>query len=152
MSAQEILGPSNPSRYSKTFYVQPGDAVVISSYNFGCEKTNEIGEVVKPGDCAVLHKLDIKVESYMVEGDGCSACIGCVLGHVDVSVANSEPVVVCGKTWTHNADNNLSILTVPGVYMFELCDGSSLGSALIQVEQVNIEQAALLPRSLIHGE
>lgn len=151
MAVQEIFGPKQTSRYSKSFFVDPGSAVVISSFNLACDQTNEIGEVTKKGDCAILHKLDLKIEAIMPD-DGCTGCSGCILDHVDVSVANSEPVMICGEMWTHNSQNNLSILTVPGVYMFEFCDESAIGTALIQVERMPISQATMLPRPLIHGE
>lgn len=147
----EIITQDQTSKFSKPFRVDAGTAVIISSFNFSCEKTNEIGEVVRKGDCAVLHKIDLAGED-MGEGDGCVNCGSCLLDGLDVSVASSEPVVVCGEEWTHNANNNLSILTVPGSYMFELCDESAIGSVTMRIEAIPVSQAAMLPRPLIHGE
>lgn len=147
----EIFSQDQAGRLSKPFRVNLGEAVVISSFNFACDQTDEIGEVIRKGDCAILHKIDL-VGDEIPQGSGCVSCNSCILEGLDISVANSEPVVVCGNMWTHNAFNNLSILTVPGAYMFEVCDESAVGSVSIRIESVPVEQAALLPRSLIHGE
>lgn len=147
----EIISQEQESKFSKPFRVDVGKVVVISSFNFACEQQDEIGNVVKAGDCAILHKIELE-ENAIPETNGCVNCNSCVLEGVDVSVANSEPVIVCGELWTHNAFNNLSLLTVPGYYMFELCDESAIGSVSIKIEELTVEQAALLPKSLIHGE
>lgn len=147
----EIIKQNQSSKFSLPFRVDAGKALVISSFNFGCETLDDIGNVVKKGDCAVLHKIDLKdVEIPTVSG--CVGCASCLLEGVDLSVANSEPVIVCGELWTHNSFNNLSILTVPGYYMFELCSDSAIGSVSMRIEEVSLEQAALLPKPLIHGE
>lgn len=147
----EILSQKQTTKFSKPFGVYEGQVVVISSFNFACEQTDEVGEVTRPGDCAILHKIDISGD-VLPQGDGCVNCGGCILEGLDISVTNSEPVVVCGETWTHNSANNLSILTVPGVYMFELCNEDSIGSVSIRIEELGVEQATLLPKPLIHGE
>lgn len=147
----EILGQDQADKFSKPFRVDTGKVVVISSFNFSCEQQDEIGNVVKAGDCAILHKIELE-ENEIKATSGCVSCNSCVLEGVDVSVANSEPVNVCGELWTHNSFNNLSLLTVPGYYMFELCDESAIGSVSIKIEELTVEQAALLPKSLIHGE
>lgn len=146
----EILSQDQVSPYSKVFRVDAGFAVVISSFNFACEQQDEFGEVVKNGDCAILHKIELG-EKEIGTLNGCTSC-SYVLDGVDVNVANSEPVVVCGDLWVHNSDNNLSVLTVPGYYMFELCGETSVGSVTIKVQELTLNQAALLPRGLIHGE
>lgn len=144
----EIFGLGQATKFSKPFRVDVGKVVVISSFNFSCDTMNDVGEVIKKGTCAVLHKINLTTPD-MPSGDG---CCGCILENIDVSIANSEPVVVCCEMWTLNSCNNLLVLSVPGYYMFELCDESAIGSALIRIEELNIEQAALLPRNLIYGE
>lgn len=147
----EIFGSGQTDKFSKPFRVDVGSVVVISSFNFACATTDDVGEVTRPGDCAVLHKIDLQSED-LATANGCVGCGSCILEGLDVSVANSEPVVICGETWTHNAFNNLSILTIPGYYMFELCNEDAIGSVSIRIEDLTLEQAALLPRNLIHGE
>lgn len=147
----EIFGQNQTSKFSKPFRVDVGKVVVISSFNFGCEQQDIIGNVTKEGDCAILHKIELE-DQQMPTGSACTGCASCLLDGVDLSVANSEPVVVCGELWTHNAENNLTVLTVPGAYMFELCDESAIGTVSIKIEELTVEQASLLPKSLIHGE
>lgn len=147
----EIIKQNQASKLSLPFRVDVGKALVISSFNFACETQNEIGEVIKKGDCAILHKIDLS-DVEIPTGSGCVGCATCILEGVDLSVANSEPVIVCGELWTHNSFNNLSILTVPGYYMFELCNDSAIGSVSMRIEELSLAQAALLPKPLIHGE
>lgn len=147
----EIFGTNQGSTLSKPFRVDVGKVVVISSFNFSCEATDEYGTVIRDGDCAILHKIDLQNEE-LVSGNGCVSCNTCLLEDFDVSVANSEPVVICGDLWTHNAFNNLSILTIPGYYMFQVCNPSAVGSVSIRIEELTLDQAVLLPKNLIHGE
>lgn len=143
----EIFGLGQTTKFSKPFRVDIGKVVVISSFNFACETLDDTGEVIKNGDCAILHKIDFTTPE-MPSGNGC----GCILENVDVSISNSEPVVVCCEMWTLNACNNVVVLSVPGYYMYELCEESAIGSVLIRIEELSIEQASLLPRNLIYGE
>lgn len=143
----EIFDLGRTTKFSKPFRVDPGKVVVVSAFNFSCETLGNTGEIIKKGDCAILHKIDFTTPE-MPTGNGC----GCVLDNVDVSISNSEPVVVCCEMWTLNACNNLLILSVPGYYMYELCNESSIGSVSISLEELSIEQGALLPRNLIYGE
>lgn len=142
----EIISQTQTSVLSKVFRVDPGKAVVISSFNFSGPMSDEVGNTTKPGDCAVLHKIEIQGAEIPM-GDGC----GCVLDGLESSIKSNEPVVVCGQTWTHNCENNLTVLSVPGVYMFELCSPESIGSVTMQVEEISLEQAAVLPQNLFHG-
>lgn len=147
----EIFGKGQSNTLSKPFRVDVGKVVVISSFNFSCEATDEFGDVIREGDCAILHKIDLNAEE-IATGSGCVSCSSCLLEDFDVSVANSEPVVICGELWTHNAFNNLSVLSIPGYYMFEICNPSAVGSISIRIEELTLEQAVLLPKQLIHGE
>lgn len=147
----EILSQDQADKFSKPFRVDIGKVVVISSFNFSCGQQDQIGNVVEDGDCAILHKIELD-ENQIQATSGCVSCSSCILEGIDVSVANSEPVMTCGELWTHNAFNNLTLLTVPGYYMFELCNESAIGSVSIKIEELTVEQAALLPKSLIHGE
>lgn len=151
MSAVEIFTPGQTSVRSKIFRVEPGIALVISSFNLGCAVSNDVGDVTTPADCAVLHKLELS-GGNLPTVDGCVTCVGCVLDGVDFTVQRSEPVVQCGELWTHNAENNLSVLSVPGFYMFELCSEQNIGSISIKVEELTAEQAKLIPKPLFHGE
>lgn len=147
----EVYSQKETTRFSKPFRVDKGKVVVISSFNFACEKLNDIGEVVRKADCAVLHKIELK-GNVLPQGDGCIACSGCIIENLDVSVLTSEPVAQCGASWTHNAQTNLTVLSVPGFYMFEVCSDDAVGSVSIQVEELSVAEAALLPKPLFHGE
>lgn len=153
MSAINIITQKQNSKMSKAFMVSPGRAVVISSFNFRCAETDNVGNVTREADCAVLHKLELEVESgYIPSGDGCVGCQGCVFDSLSTTIVNSEPVVQCGATWTHTAATNLTVLSVPGYYMFELCDESAVGTVMMKVEEITAEQAALIPKALFHGD
>ena len=145
-----ILDNESTSRFSKAFAVETGNVVVISSFNFACEQKNEIGDVTKKRDCAILHKLDVS-GSPLPSGSGCMTRTEVVFGK-ELVINSSEPVVQCNELWTHNSQNNISVLSVPGYYMFELCDESSVGNVTIQAERLPLDEAQLLPRSLFHGE
>lgn len=147
----EIFSQDQSDKFSKPFRVDVGKVIVISSFNFGCEQLNNVGDVVKKGDCAILHKIELE-ETQIEATSGCVGCSSCILEGIDVSIATSEPVIVCGELWTHNAFNNLTLLTVPGYYMFELCSEDAIGSVSIKIEELTLEQASLLPKCLIHGE
>lgn len=150
MGAVEILSQKTVSKYSKPFKVDVGRAVIISSFNFACPTTDEVGEVIKPGDCAVLHKIELSGDELQ-QIEGCVSCSGCTLDGLKYRITSNEPVVQCGETWTHSHECNLSVLTVPGYYMFEVCNEGSLGSLSIKVEDVSLAEAALIPTNLIHG-
>lgn len=143
----EIFGLGQTTKFSKPFRVDAGKVVVISAFNFACETLDDTGGIVRAGDCAILQKIEFTTPE-IPSGNGC----GCILENVDVSISNSEPVVVCCDMWTLNACSNLAILTVPGYYMYELCTEDAIGSVSIRLEELSIEQAALLPRNLIYGE
>lgn len=148
MSAYEIFSPKQTSKFSKPFRVDVGRVLVISSFNFACAVTDDLGNVTRPADCAILHKIEMGGDKIPdVECGGC----GCVLENLDTRILNSEPVVQCGCTWTHNHENNLSVLAVPGYYMFELCNAESVGAVSIKVEEMPVSDAVLIPTSLIHG-
>lgn len=149
--AIEIVDQKQTTKFSKVFMVTPGYVVVISSFNFRCAETDKYGDVTRQGDCAVLHKIDI-VGGKIPHRDGCVDCEGCVLDSVESQIVSSEPVVQCGELWTHTPNNNLTVLSVPGYYMFELCDKTMIGSAIMRVEELTVAQAQLLPRPLFHGE
>lgn len=151
MSAINIITQKQTSKMSKAFVVSPGYAVVISSFNFRYAETDNVGNVTRPADCAVLHKLELQSEP-MPTGDGCSSCTTCVFDSLSTEVVNSEPVVQCGTTWTHNAETNLTVLSVPGYYMFELCDESAVGTVMMKVEEITATQAALIPKAIFHGD
>ena len=151
MSAVNIITQKQNTKMSKIFVVSPGNAVVISSFNFRCAETDKFGNVTRPADCAVLHKLELESDSLKVD-DGCVGCQGCVIDSLGSTIVNSEPVVQCGTTWTHTAATNLTVLSVPGYYIFELCDESAVGTVMMKVEELTSEQAALIPKALFHGE
>lgn len=151
MAAINIITQKQNSKISKVFMVSPGHAVVISSFNFRCAETDKVGNVTRVADCAVLHKLELESDS-IPRGDGCVGCQSCVLDSLSTTIVNSEPVVQCGTTWTHTASTNLTVLSVPGYYMFELCDESAVGTVMMKVEEITSEQAALIPKALFHGD
>ena len=147
MAAIEIISQGQASAYSKPFRVDVGKVLVISSFNFQCEQTNEIGEVTRPADCAILHKIEMGGDA-LPQADGC----GCILDGLETSVLSSEPVVQCGSNWTHNAQTNLTVLSVPGFYMFEVCNADSIGNISMKVEELDATDATLIPKQLFHGE
>lgn len=151
MSASYILTQKQGSNVSKLFMVSPGSAMVISSFNFRCAQVDDEGNVIDSADCAVLHKVELEGDPIPTI-DGCIECERCILDNQSVNIVGSEPVMQCGKTWTHNAGNNLSVLSVPGFYMFELCNESAVGTATIKIEEITAEQAALIPKTLFHGD
>ena len=151
MAAINIITQKQTSKMSKAFMVTPGYAVVISSFNFRCAETDKLGNVTRPADCAVLHKLELEGDP-IPHVDGCVECERCVFESLGTTIVNSEPVVQCGTTWTHNAETNLTVLSVPGYYMFELCDESAVGTVMMKVEEITAEQAALIPKSIFHGD
>lgn len=144
----EILSPKSNSKYSKPFKVDAGHVVVISSSNFACPVTDDIGDVTKAGDCAILHKIEL-VGDALPQLDGCVCA--CEIDKLSAHIVSSEPVVQCGFPWTHTHACNLSVLSVPGIYMFEVCNESSIGSLSIKVEELTIAEAALIPSNLYHG-
>lgn len=148
MSVQQIITTGQTSKFSDVFVVQKGHVVVISSFNFACAQTDDVGNETKAADCAVLHKLEINGDNIPHVKDGC----GCVLTNLGFHISRSEPVIQCGELWTHNANTNLTVLSVPGYYMFELCNESAVGTATMQVEDLSIADAMLLPRDIFHGE
>lgn len=152
MAAVSIITPTQTAKMSKIFRVVPGYAMVISSFYFRCAMTDDKGNVVTPADCAILHKLELESDLIPYVDDGCVECQRCVFENLGSKIINSEPVVQCGENWTHNAQNNLSVISVPGYYMFELCNDSSVGVAMMQVEELPIDQATLIPKALFHGE
>jgi len=147
MAATTIFTPGQDSNFSKVFRVDIGKVLVISSYNFQCEQQDEIGNVIREADCAILHKLEMGGDE-LPEANGCS----CILDGLEARVLNSEPVVQCGNVWTHNSQTNLTVLSVPGFYMFELCNSDSIGVISIKVEELTLAEAALIPQQLFHGE
>lgn len=147
MSAIEIISQGQAGVYSKPFRVDVGKVLVISSFNFQCEQTDEIGNVTRPADCAVLHKIEMGGDE-LPETSGC----GCILDGLDIRILSSEPVVQCGKTWTHNARTNLTVLSVPGFYMFEVCNAESIGNLSMKIEELDTADATLIPKQLFHGE
>lgn len=149
--AINIIDQKQTSKFSKVFTVLPGHVVVISSFNFRCAETDDTGNIVRPNDCAVLHRIEIEGDP-IPSVDGCIGCNSCVLSSLTAEITRSEPVVHCGELWVHTPDNNISVLSVPGYYMFELCDAAAVGTAIMQVEELTVEQAQLLPRPLFHGE
>jgi len=149
MAAIEIIQLGQVSTYSKPFRVDVGKVLVISSFNFQCEQTNEIGEVIRPADCAILHKIEMG-GAEIPETDGCPC--SCILEGLEASVLSSEPVVQCGGNWTHNAQTNLTVLSVPGFYMFEVCNADSIGNISMKVEELDVSDATLIPKQLFHGE
>lgn len=149
--AIQIIDQKQTSTFSKVFAVAPGHVVVISSFNFRCTETDEFGDVVRPNDCAVLHRIEIEGEQ-IPHKDGCSGCNSCVLDSLDAEIICSEPVMQCGENWVHTPSNNVTVLSVPGYYMFELCNETAVGTVIMQVEELTVEQAQLLPRPLFHGE
>ncbi len=151
MSAINIITQKQNSKMSKAFMVSPGYAVVISSFNFRCAETDDLGNVTRPADCAVLHKLELESDT-IPSRDGCVGCQSCVFDSLGTTVVNSEPVLQCGTTWTHTSATNLTVLSVPGYYMFELCDNSAVGTVMMKVEEITAEQAALIPKALFHGD
>lgn len=151
MAAVEIISQKQTSKNSKVFVVSPGHAVVVSSFNFRCAETDAVGNVTRPADCAVLHKLELKSDPIPYT-DGCVECCRCVFDSLGTTIVNSEPVVQCGTTWTHTSATNLTVLSVPGYYMFELCDESAVGTVMMKVEEITAEQAALIPKALFHGD
>lgn len=151
MPAINIITQKQNSKMSKAFMVSPGYAVVISSFNFRCAETDALGNVTRPADCAVLHKLELESDP-IPSVDGCVGCQSCVFDSLVATVVNSEPVVQCGTTWTHTSSTNLTVLSVPGYYMFELCDNSAVGTVMMKVEEITAEQAALIPKALFHGD
>lgn len=151
MASFEIYSPKSKSKFSKLFQVSVGNAVVISSFNFACAVTDDVGNVTKAGDCAILHKIELE-GGGIPEMNGCSDCNQFVLDSLSSNIVKNEPVVQCGELWTHNSANNLSVLSVPGIYMFELCNQSSVGKATMRVEELSVAEAALIPKALYHGE
>lgn len=151
MAAVNIITQEQNSKMSKVFMVSPGYAVVISSFNFRCAETDKVGNVIREADCAVLHKLEFDSDPIPYT-DGCVECERCVFENMNTHITNSEPVLQCGTTWTHTAETNLTVLSVPGYYMFELCDESAVGTVMMKIEEVTAEQAALIPKALFHGD
>ena len=126
--------------------------MVVSSFNFQGVVTDEFGEVTQEGDCAVLHKLKIE-HGQMPHGDGCSdnTCYKCTFEPSELRIVGSEPVLVCGETLTHHCGQNLTVLSVPGFYLYELCNSQSLGKVAIEVEEISAEEAKLIPQNFFHG-
>lgn len=148
--AIDIVTVDQTTKFSKPFRVDKGFVVVITSRNFNCEVKNEIGEVTRPHDCAVLHMVSMSGE-ILPELESCRVCQGVILD-LNPEILSSEPVVQEGSNWTHNSQNNISVITVPGYYMFELCNEDSIGTVTMQAQELSIEQAMLLPRGIFHGE
>lgn len=149
--ALNIIDQKQTTKFSKIFTVAPGRVVVISSFNFRCAETNDTGEIIRQNDCAVLHRIEVEGDP-IPSTDGCVGCNSCVLSSLSAEITRSEPVVHCGDLWVHTPENNISVLSVPGYYMFELCDASAIGTVIMQVEELTVEQAQLIPRPLFHGE
>lgn len=150
MTATVILSDKQHSKFSKIFRVYPGKVLVINSFNFSGPVTDEFGEVTRQGDCAILHKIEI-TSDLIPQIDGCARCANGVLEGLSTHVVSSEPIIQCGDNWSHNCENNLSVLAVPGVYIFELCDERSIGSVSIAIEELSVEEAALIPANLFNG-
>lgn len=148
MSRQQIYTPKSKNRTSLVFSVVKGRVVVISAFNFECAKTDEYGEVISRAERAILHKVTLGGGS-LPHSD--SACGCCVIPAEVARIESSEPLVSCGCTWDIHAGNNLSVLSVPGYYVFELCDESSEGKVTIEVEELTIKEASLLPENLFLG-
>nr|DAN20697.1 MAG TPA: hypothetical protein [Caudoviricetes sp.] len=148
----QIISPDSNSTVSKIFQVRSGYAMVVSSFNFKGVATDEYGEVTREGDCAVLHKLKIE-HGQMPHSNGCTdnTCHTCTFEATDLKVVGSEPVMVCNETLTHHCGQNLTVLAVPGFYMFELCNAQSLGEVAIEVEEISAETAHLIPQNFFHG-
>lgn len=148
----KILSPESTSTVSKIFQVRSGFATVISSYNFKGVATDKYGEVTREGDCAVLHRLNVEY-GQMPHSRGCSedACQTCIFEEAELKIVGSEPVMVCNETLTHHCGQNLTVLAVPGFYMFELCNDQSLGEVAIEVEEISAETARLIPQNFFHG-
>lgn len=150
MTAIAIFTTEQTSRFSKVFRVDKGFVQVITSFNFSCQQLNEIGEVTRPGDRAVLHRVELNGDT-LPTWDGCT-CVGGVFEGLSVEIISSEPVVQCAKNWQHNSQNNVSVLSVPGYYMFEICNEDSVGTVSMTVEELTIAEAQLLPKALYLGE
>ena len=148
----QIIGPQSTSVFSDVFQVRTGFAMVISSFNFQGAVTDKYGDVTKEGDCAVLHKLKFE-QGSMPHGDGCSdnACHTCTFQSSELKIVGSEPVMVCNETLTIHCGQNLTVLSVPGFYVYELCNPQSLGKVAIEVEEITTEDAKLIPQNFFHG-
>lgn len=149
---ETILGADSEDRFSKLFRVDPGKVVLVSSINFACPETDDVGEVIQDGDCAILHKVEVSTAGIPEIDDTCTECASCVLFDLESHITSTEPVVQCGELWTVNANNNLSVLSVPGLYQFELCNENAIGRAVIKVMELPYKEAMLLPKPLYYGE
>ena len=110
--------------------------------------------MIEEGDCAVLHKLKVE-HGTMPHGNGCAdgECRQCIFEPSELKIVGSEPVMLCEETMTHFCGQNLTVLSVPGYYAFELCREKSLGKVSIEVEEITadvakIDSTKLFPRSL----
>lgn len=148
MAAIEIISQDQSIKFSKPFRVDAGKVVVISSYNFCKPLQDEVGGVTRQGDCAILHKIDLCGDVLPQLQAGCS----CILDGLDIYVLSSEPVLQGGLPWSHNYENNLTVLSVPGYYMFELCNCDSIGNVVMTVEELDVSNASIIPRQLFHGD
>lgn len=148
----QIISPQSTSTLSSVFQVYPGYAMVISSFNFQGEKHNDVGDVIEEGDCAVLHKLKVE-HGTMPHGNGCAdgECRQCIFEPSELKIVGSEPVILCEETMTHFCGQNLTVLSVPGYYAFELCREKSLGKVSIEVEEITADVAKLIPQNFFHG-
>lgn len=150
MAAKEILSTKSTSRFSKGFYVPNGSVVVLTAYNFRCQEVdNKTLEQVN-NTCAELHMIHFG-NNQLPQGEGC-----CTFDIFDEELRPkfeyTELVAQCNNKWTLNSQNNIRILSVPGYYMFEVCDDKDIGSAVILAEEVTVKNAELLPRAIIFGD
>jgi len=148
----QIISPQSTTTLSKVFQVYPGYAMVISSFNFQDEVHNDVGDVIEEGDCAVLHKIKVE-HSAMPHGDGCEDgdCRQCIFEASELRIISSEPVMLCEDTMGHHCGQNLTVLSVPGYYAFELCHDKSIGKVSIEVEEITADVAKLIPQNFFHG-
>lgn len=149
MSAQTILSTKATSKFSKGFYVPKGSVVVLSAFNFRCPDTDKELDPVS-GTCAQIYKIHF-AHNAMPQLNGC-----CVFDIFDEEMRPkfeyTELVNQCGDPWTLTAQDNIRILSVPGYYMYELCEDKDIGSAVILAEELTMEEAELLPQPLVYGE
>lgn len=147
MPAIKIYTPDSKTKHSAIFSVVKDRVIVVSGFNFACATTDEFGEVINRAQRAILHKVTL------AGGDlpYCTDLCGCVIEAKSAHIESSEPVVSCGCAWSLHGADNLVVLSVPGYYKFELCDESAIGKVSIEIEELTLEQAKLIPANLFIG-
>ena len=86
----------------------------------------------------------------MPHGNGCEdgECRQCIFEPEELKIVSSEPVMLCEDTMAHFfCGQNLTVLSIPGYYAFELCREASLGKVTIEVEEITAEVAKLIPQT-----